>query len=375
MKVIHVCAIGFTAKNLLLPQCQFLKNLGYDVGFVFSPDPIADELRSIGFEVKEIYIPRNISLLDTASICQLVSYFKKVKPDIVHTHTSKGGAVGRVAARLAGVRHIVHTIHGFPFIAGQNPIKYWSYLLMEKLAARLTDLLLSQSEEDVELARNLSIRARLGPPLLIGNGIDLERFNRDRFDEDERRAIEDALGIRQGPVITMVARLTMEKGYAEMVRALGRNRDRNWTALFVGPDDGDRHIIEEMLREVGLEHKVKLLGQRDDVDKILAITDVFVLPSYREGVPRSVIEAQAMGIPAIVTDIRGCREIVIDGKTGILVPPRNDISLAQAIADLLDNPDKRLYMGLEGAERMRAHFDERCVFRRIQQAYETMLLS
>jgi glycosyltransferase involved in cell wall biosynthesis len=373
MKVTHVCAIGFTASNLLLPQVRYLRSLGHEVTFVFSPDPVADEIRTMGFGVEEIYISRHICPEDAVSTYKLTRHFERERPDVVHTHTSKGGFVGRIAARMARVRHVVHTIHGFPFIPGQNPLKYRAYHAVEKALAKLTDLLLSQSAEDVALAEQAGIRAKMGSPVFIGNGIDLGRFDRRLFSDADRRMTRERLQIGDEPVIAMVARLTLGKGYAEIIRALSQNRHRPWTALFVGPDDGGFQFIENSLKEEELVPRVRILRQRPDVDRLLAITDVFVLPSYREGVPRSVIEAQAMGIPVIATDIRGCREIVVDGQTGLLVPPKDDASLAGAIADLLEDEEKRVRMGAEGAIRARTLYDEHLVFGRIERAYRTLL--
>lgn len=369
VKIVHVCAVEFTARHLLLPQCEYIRDLGHDVGFVFSPSEKADELRRRGFRVKEISISRQISPLDVASICELAAYFRREKPDIVHTHTSKGGVVGRVAARLAGVPHIVHTIHGFPFAEGQPRAKYMLYATIERWVAKFTDVLLSQSREDVDTATRLGIVARRGAPMYIGNGIDLSRFSRERFSAAQTDEIRSSLGIGDEPVLTTIARLTLEKGYAELVEALSCCTGLPWTALFVGPDDGAQSAIQHMVDQHGLTERVRILGQRNDVDKLLAITDVFVLPSYREGVPRSVIEAQAMGVPAVVTNIRGSREIVIHGQTGLIVPVRRPAELAEALSRLLENPSLRQQLGQAAERHARACFSETQVFKRIAAVY------
>lgn len=372
VRILHVCAVEFTARHLLLPQCEYMRDLGHEVGFVFSPSEKADELRRRGFRVTEISISRQISPLDLVSICRLAAYFRREKPDIVHTHTSKGGVVGRVAARLAGVPHIVHTVHGFPFAEGQPRAKYLLYATIERWVAKLTDVLLSQSKEDVETARRLGIVARRGAPIYIGNGIDLSRFSRERFSAAQTDEIRRSLRIGDEPVLTTIARLTLEKGYAELVEALSYCVGLPWTALFVGPDDGAQSVIRHMVAQHGLTERVRMLGQRDDVDELLAVTDVLVLPSHREGVPRSVIEAQAMGVPAVVTDIRGCREVVLHGHTGIIVPPRNSAELAKALSRLLQDPQLRERLGNAAERHARDKFSETAVFERIAEVYTTL---
>lgn len=374
-RVVHVSTIGATATHLLRPQCEFLRDLGYEVSFVFSPDSTSRQiLTAAGFRVHEVFISRKIDRTDALAVCRLWGHLRRLKPDIVHTHTSKAGIVGRAAARLAGVPLVIHTIHGFPFTEGQNRFKYCVYATIERWAGKLTDVLLSQSLEDVRTAQDLQIKARHGYPIYIGNGVDIRCFDPSRF-AGAKDAIRSELGVRHSPVITIIARQTVEKGYADLVRALARISDMSWTALFVGPDEGASDLIKELLTGCGISDRILMLGERADVERILAITDIYVLPSYREGVPRSVIEAQAMGVPAVVTNIRGCREVVIDGETGYLVPVKDPTSLAAALRRLLSDEKQRAAMGVAARKRVEREFDERLVFQRIAAAYEALLIS
>lgn len=374
MKVIHVATIGLTALKLLRPQCEYLRDAGYEVGFVFSPGPEAEDLRRLGFPVGEVLISRRIGPWDVRSVVELTRYLRRERPDIVHTHTPKAGVVGRVAARLAGVNRVVHTIHGFPFVEGQPAAKYRTFVAIERWSARLADLLLSQSAEDIETARRLGIRARRGDPLFLGNGVDLARFNPGRFKPEDRAALRRALRLPADvPVLTTVGRLTAEKGYLELVEALSLVRELPWHALFVGPDEGAGAQIRQQIEGKGLSQRIQLLGLREDVEDLLALSDLFVLPSHREGMPRSVIEAAAMALPAVVTDIRGCREVVVDGETGRIVPLGDVRALAAALRELLADPEQRQRMGAAARRRAGERFDERRVFARLVQAYEVLM--
>jgi glycosyltransferase involved in cell wall biosynthesis len=372
IKVLQVSTVGSTAVSLLLPGSMYLREIGYDISFLYSPDEVSRGiLADQGFESHFIPMSRILSMGDATAALRLAGYFRSFRPDIVHTHTSKAGALGRIAAVMVGVPIVVHTIHGFPFIEGQPWLKYVGYAGAERLLAKCTDLLLSQSLEDVSTAQRLGIRSRSGFPVHIGNGIDLTRFDRSRF--HGLPEIRASLGLGSWPVITTIGRLTVEKGYLDLIKALATLRDLEWTALLVGPDEGAEAAIRSLVQRLGLAGRVRLLGQRSDIERLLAASDLFVLPSYREGVPRSVIEAQAMCLPVVATDIRGCREVVIDGVSGLLVEAGAPRSLAASMRLLLESEDLRKRMGEGGRRRAEAEFDERRVFQRIGKAYEMVL--
>lgn len=156
------------------------------------------------------------------------------------------------------------------------------------------------------------------------------------------------------------------------MEALAALKNLPWVAMFIGPDEGAGAEIERRIAANGLTGRVRMLGSRDDVDVLLVISDIYTLPSYREGVPRSVIEAQAMGLPAVVTDIRGCREVVVDGETGRIVPPGDAAALASALRELLTDQGKRRRMAIAARSRAKEHFDERKVFARLEEAYRLL---
>lgn len=364
--------MSISAEKLLLPQCKYLNQQGYNISFVFSPDNNAkNRLNQIGFDVKEIYMSRSISFTDIISLIKLICYLRKERPTLVHTHTSKAGIIGRLAGRLAKIPLVVHTVHGFPFMKGQNKFIYWLYVTIERWAGKFADELLSQSQEDIEDAVRLKICSRNGYPVYIGNGVSLSHFDLDSL--NDRQQIRHKLGILNEVVITIVARQNFEKGYFELVKALGMIKDHDWTALFIGEDEGAGEQIKLCLNQEGIANRVRVLGNRSDIAHLLAASDIYVLPSYREGLPRSLIEAQAMQLPAIVTNIRGCREIIQDGINGLLVPIHDSNALAKALLCLIDNPDKRKVMGQAGRKIMENKFDERIVFTRIYEVYQKLL--
>jgi glycosyltransferase involved in cell wall biosynthesis len=345
---------------------------------VFSPGPEKLEVESEGFPVHEIHISRRISpTSDVVSLNALTRYFREARPSIVHTHNSKAGVAGSVAAGRAGVPAVIRTVHGFPFSEEISPAKALLYQGLERWAARYDNAILSQSQEDVITAAKLRIRSREGGLVFIGNGVDLNKFNPARFGPAEKTAIRLSLGI--GPdalVLLCVARLTQAKGLDDLINAmpfvLRELSPTPVVLLIAGEDEGSETSLRTMSARLGLDGGVRFLGPRTDVPELMAAADLYTLPSYIEGMPRSVIEAQAMGLPAVVTDVRGCREIVVDGETGLVVPPRAPHELAEAIVVSLLDIELRQKLGAAARLRAEVQYDETTVFCRIRDVYERL---
>lgn len=373
-RVIHVTTIGITSYRALLGQCRYFRENGMEVGFVFSPSPEGDMLRYLGYPVKEVYIDRKINpWADSVAILKLIRYFRDARPDIVHTHTSKAGVVGRVAAKLAGVSNIFHTVHGFFFHPGMSGVRNFFYQQIERRMAGFTDVMLSQSEEDVITADEKDIKPRRGGLVHIGNGVDLSEFD-PGSSRSRGLKVRETLGMSStDPVITLIGRVNREKGYHDLVEALHGVKDLPWQAFFIGPDEGFLIEVIQKIDELKLSERIRIMGQRKDIVDLLAATDIYVLPSYREGLPRSLIEAQAMAIPCLATDIRGCREVVEEGVSGYLFPPGDCEALGEALRKLLLDPGLRFRLGQNGRMRVKTHFDEAAVGRKILDLYREVI--
>ena len=212
----------------------------------------------------------------------------------------------------------------------------------------------------------------------IGNGIDLERFNRAAASEGQRRSKRAELGFSDDTkVIGFVGRLVREKGVTELVEAFGRVREQVPEAklLVIGPVDSEKTdaFNPHNAGESGLNDHIVFAGYRHDMPELFAAMDVCVLPSHREGFPRSPMEASAMGVPCVVTDIRGCRQVVEPGRNGMIVPVRQHEPLADAITTILQDGGLAKRMGAEGQAMARDQFDEQRVFSRVIAAYRRLL--
>jgi ribosomal protein S18 acetylase RimI-like enzyme len=267
-------------------------------------------------------------------------------------------------------------VHGFYTLPEDTLLRRGLVLGLEWLAARWSDLELYQSEEDLSWSRQVGVVAGRRSELL-GNGSDLTRFDPDHVPVERARALRTELGIpSDATVVGTIGRYVAEKGYRELFRAAERIRSVRPDVWFLAagdadPDKGDALAVDRL---PGPADGFVFAGWRADLPETLAAMDIFVLPSWREGVPRSVIEAAAMGKPLVVTDIRGCREVVREGIEGLLVPPRDPGRLAEAILRLVEEPSLRDKFG--GAARARAveRFDERQVADRVVGAYRSLFM-
>ncbi len=384
MKVLHVCAVAFGLETLLLPQIDYLRGLGLTVHAACSPDPRVDPLRARGYSIHEIPIGRTIAPgPNSKSVLELSRLMRAEKYDLVHTHAPVASVLGRVAAKLAGIERIVYTAHGFYFHENMPRQKYALYHGIEKSVAQITDRILVQSQEDYDTAVTTGIGSA-EKIRYLGNGIDLSRFDPEVAKDADRSALRAELGIPddRSPILGITGRITKEKGFVELAEALSLlHADFPDAHLLVigGQLSTERDAFQDRLVDFiagrDLDAHVTFAGFRNDVRECLGLLDVFVLPSYREGLPRSVLEAMAMELPVVATDIRGCREAVVHELTGLLVPPRESRPLAAAIGRIVGDPDLARRFGKAGRARVVDTFDERFVFARLETCYRELGVS
>lgn len=374
IKVAQVAAADIAAHKLLLPLIDQLTAEGYQVHIVCSYGRYVPELQARGYIVHSVTIERRISPISNfKSLWRLYRLMKREQFDIVHVHTPVAAALGRVAAWAAGVPIVIYTAHGFYFHEGMPVLIRRLLVWLEKLLCHFTHLVFTQSHEDAVTA----VREGICPEekvLWIGNGVDTRRF----AIEPSSTGIRASLGIsEQDKVVGFVGRLVREKGILELIQAMRPVIEAVPDAklLLVGDtldSDRDREIkraMSRLLEQDGLASHVLLAGFVEDIPRVMAAIDLFVLPSHREGMPRTIIEAMASGKPVVAANIRGCREEVVPHVTGLLVPARDSEALAADIVSLLSNPELSLQLGAEGKRRACELFDERIVLDKQVKAY------
>ncbi|MDM3844556.1 MAG: glycosyltransferase family 4 protein [Aphanizomenon gracile PMC638.10] len=382
MKILHISAIGGTAKILLLPQIKYLLSQKFEVGIACSPGKEVEELQTNGYQIHPVNIDRKISLFSSLkSIYHLTKIIQQNQYDLVHVHTPIAAVLGRIAAKIAGVKRIVYTSHGLPFHDLSTPTQYYFYFLVEKLTALITDLILSQNYEDISTAKKLG----LCPPkklAYLGNGVDIDRFHRERLNPIHQSELRQSLGIPETAnlIVGTIGRLTRKKGSGYLIEATAKLVDKfpNLHILIIGgqlSSDPEPFQTELMAKisNLGIENHVTLTGDRQDIPEVLGLLDVFTLPTFtHEGLPRSILEAMAMGLPVVTTDIRGCREAVLQEKTGLIVPSQDSDRLAEALAIMLSNPELREAYGNQGRRRVTTEYNEDFVFERLTKYYQEL---
>ena len=377
MRILQLCAVDFTLYHFLLPLMRGLRAAGHEVVGACAHGALVPKIEAEGFRVIDVPIRRSANPRALWRSCRAIKQMLDAeKFDMVHVHTPVAALAGRVAARLAGVPNIVYTAHGFYFHEHMPWPKRALHIGLEWLAGRATDLLLTQAEEDAATARRLGL-AR-GPIHAIGNGSDPARFRPALPEETARADIRASLGTpRDRPVILMVGRLVAEKGYPELIEAM---RDVDAELWVVGERLASDHAgsidaaVAAAERDPVLKTRIRLLGYRSDVPDLLRAADIFTLPSHREGMPRSIVEAMLTGLPVVATDIRGSREEVVDGQTGLLVPVCDPKTLAAALSRLAGDAALRAKLGAAGLARARDLYDETKVVARQLDLIEALRL-
>ena len=379
VKVAHIATVDMSLRYMLLAQLKHLQALGYEVCGISAPGPEVPFI--IGAGIRYLPVPMTRRMTPAADLLSLIRLYRIMRREgftIVHTHTPKAALLGQVAARLARIPIIINTVHGFYFHERMPSFQRRFYVALEKISD-LSDLVLSQNQEDIRTA----IEEKIHSPSKIkhlGNGVDVDRFGRSRISSRKLRVLRSELRLPENiPVVGYAGRLVVEKGILELMEAarIIRQEIGGVKFLIIGPVDDDKPdaLTPEIASQFGLGDVCVFTGRRHDMPELYGLMDVLVLPSHREGLPRSPMEASLMGIPSVVTDIRGCREVIRDGVNGRIVPLGDVQALANAILDLLCNPGKARSMG-EAARRIGlAHFDERRVHAKVSLEYERLLKS
>jgi len=368
-KIFLVSRCSWTLFNFRCGLIRALQKQGAKIiGGGAGSDGFEEKIRGLGVPFFDLPVDkRGINpVSDLKLLFALYRWYRKERPDIVHHFTIKPIIYGSIAARYAGVPKVVNTITGLGYVFTEDDRKWLRSIVhfLYRLALRGTDFTFFQNADDQRYFLTNNLTHGHDTFVLPGSGVDCDHF---------RPALDDGEAPDGSVTFLMLSRLLKDKGVHEFVEAarqvrqdcpgsefllLGRRDERNPSVIAKKDLDGWQS-----------EGIVKWLGEAEDVRPIIADADVVVLPSYREGLPRSLLEAAAMAKPAITTDTVGCRDAVEHGRTGLLVPVKDSAALADAMKEMIKNPDMRLRMGREGRRRVKERFDERIVLKKILQVY------
>lgn len=381
LRILHVITrliLGGAQQNTIL-SCAAQVRAGHAVALAYGPiygpeGSLLDEARASGAELHELQSMRRAILPghDVFVYRELRNLIRAFRPDVVHTHSSKAGIVGRAAAWTEKTPAVIHTVHGLPFHDRQNPLVHRLYVGLERWAAKRCHHLvaITPAMVDAFVEKGIAPRDKFS---VIPSGVDVGRF---RDTPEARRRARELLGVGEHErVVGIVARLDSLKGHDDLLDILPRLRERlgPMKLVFIG-DGWRREHLQRRVREENLDAAVLFTGlvSHEGVAEVLPGVDVKVLPSYQEGQSRTLIEALLSGCGIVAYDVGGMPSICIDGVTGKLVPPGDQVKLADAIAWMLEHPAERRAMVERGQAHVREHFSSERMVRDLEALYRRL---
>lgn len=359
------------AQKHLLSVISHLDTNRYNI-FLFTGSNgflISEALLIPGIRINlSIFLERSISpIKDILALCEIFAYIKKNKINIVHTHSSKSGIIGRIAAKLAGVKVIVHTVHGWSFNDYQPYLLRLFYIWLERICANCCSKIITVSNYDKEKGLKNSI-GELNQYIVITYGIDLKQFSEAcSLAKNKPSIYVDNL------VVGMIACFKPQKNPEAYIKLAGLIiKDFPQVKFLLIGDGVLRKNIERLIEKLRIKNNCILLGWRQDIAQLLLGIDIFVLTSLWEGLPISVLEAMACAKPVLATNTGGVSELILDGKTGFLVECGNIRQMTERLKILLNDNDLRLRIGQSARDSLGERFSIDCMIKNIDNLYGSL---
>ena len=376
-KVIRTSTIPISLNKLLKGQLKFLSKEFEVIGLSSSGTDLDEVKDREGVKTIAVEMQRGMSpFKDIVSLVKLYLVFKKEKPQIVHSITPKAGLLCMLAAKFAGVPIRMHMFTGllFPTMKG---FSQKIFIKMDQLLCWAATNIYPEGNGVKQDLINYNITSKPLKVLANGNvnGIDLDFFSPKQISEDQKYQLRNELNFDpQDFVFVFVGRLVGDKGINELVDAFKSFDNSNVKLLLVGPLELKQDPIKEAtIKEITNNKNIISVGSKSDVRPYLAISDVLVFPSYREGFPNVVLQAGAMELPCIVTNISGCNEIIEEGKNGIIIPPKNKLAIANAMNFVIENKDKKEFFRKNARSMIESRYNQKLVWNAILKEYNSLI--
>ena len=377
-KLLRITTVPISLNILLKGQLAYMQTKGYEVITASAEGPEVEEVVAReGVKHYPIQFTRTLSpFKDLYALYQLIRLIRKEKPDIVHTHTPKAGLIGMMAARFCGVKVRMHTVAGMPLMEATGLLKKIlsttegiTYACAHKVYPNSYQLKNWMIKHFAAYHKKFEVIGEGS-----SNGISLQHFNPDSVQQELTASLKEKLAIpSKALVFVFVGRLVEDKGIHELVDAFESIQD-DVHLLLVGPFEDEREPIRQAYKDRILNSKrIHHLGFQSDIRPYLAMSDVFVFPSYREGFPNVVLQAAAMGLPSIVSNINGCNEIISDGDNGLIVKVKEVAGLRKAMEKLINEDALRDKLASQARKSVEQKYDQLYVWAEIDKAYQKLL--
>ena len=346
----------------------------FEVVAVSSPDPELETIREReGVRTIAVPMERHISLWrDIKALIKMIGVMRRERPDIVHSITPKAGLVSMMAAWLARVPVRMHTYTGLVFPTSTG-MKQRILIWMDKLLCRCATYINPEGQGVADDLKRFHITKK--PLHIIGNGnvrgVDMDYWNRDQVTRDVRKELDI---VPTDIVLLFVGRLVRDKGINELIEAFSKIGNEHVKLILVGSyEDALDPLAKKTMQHINSDKRIFAVGRQEDVRPYYTASDIFVFPSYREGFPNTVLEAGALGLPSIVTDINGAREIIIEGKNGIIIPSKNVDVLCEAMKRMIDNPDLRQKLASQARELVASRYEQKWLWGELMKVYDSLV--
>lgn len=378
-KLIRITTVPISLEKLLTGQLQFM-NSYYEVVAVSSEKENLEKLgKNQGLSVFPVTMTRKITpIQDFIAIVKLFFFLKREKPFIVHTHTPKAGLVGMVAAKMAGVPHRLHTVAGLPLLEATGT-KRKVLDFVEKILYFCATSVFPNSHGLCDIIKeNKYCNPNKLKVLANGssNGIDTSHFDPALFPEEQNQNLRAKWGIeKEDFVFIFVGRLVKDKGINELVEAyeLLLTEKKNIKLLLVGGFENDLDpLLPSTLQKITNNQSVISVGIQNDVRPYFGISDALVFPSYREGFPNVVMQAGAMGLPSVVSNINGCNEIIRNDQNGIIIPVKDTDAIYQAMKKLIDEEELMKKLQQNSRSMIVSRFEQKLIWEALLQEYNQL---
>lgn len=379
-KLLRITTVPVSLRGLLRGQHRFMSR-HFEVVGVSSPGEALQEVAvNEGIRVRALEMTRALSpLRDLRALWQLVNLIRQEKPQLIHTHTPKAGTVGMLAAWLCRVPVRLHTVAGLPLMEATGPKR-----VLLNVVEKMTYACATRVYPNSFGLRDFIVQSqfcRAGKLQVIGqgssNGIDTSHFSPAAVSLEQREQTKQSLGQAPGDfVFVFIGRLVRDKGIHELVSAFGlvNKRFPQTKLLLVGNEEPELDPLKpETIATIRNHQNIMSTGYQTDVRPFLAVSHVLAFPSYREGFPNVPMQAGAMGLPCIVTDINGCNEIIRDGHNGLIIPPKNAEALEAAMIRMLDDRALTKQLASQARESIVSRFEQQRVWELMKAEYDKQL--
>lgn len=378
-KLIRITTVPISLEKLLENQLSFMNEFFEVIAISSDKERLEKFGKENNVKVKHIELTRQITpLKDLIALWKMYWFLKKEKPFIVHSHTPKAGTIGMLAAKFAGVPNRLHTVAGLPLleVSGEKrkllnlveKVTYWAATRVYPNSNGLKEIILSENfckKEKLKVLGNGS-----------SNGINTSFFDSSLFSSEEKNKLREQLKIQELDfVYIFVGRLVGDKGINELIEAFTKieSTSKNCKLILVGPFEPELDPLQPTtLSLIDTNENIICVGYQKDVRPFFAISNCLVFPSYREGFPNVVMQAGAMGLPSIVSDINGCNELIIEKVNGIIVPPKDTESLIHAMKSIIDNYYKTEQMAQNSREMIASKFEQKLIWNSLKAEYNSL---